>query len=474
MRRTKIVATLGPATRDPAVLLELVRAGLDVVRLNFSHGTLDVKRKAIRDVRAAADEAGRPVAILQDLAGPKIRIGGFADGPVTLRRGDPFTLTARDVPGDAREVSVGYKGLPGDVVAGDTLLLADGALCLKVEKVDGPDVVCRVEAGGELSANKGINLPSGTISAPILDDKDLEDLRFGLAEDVDYVALSFVRNAADVQACRAAMDAFGTRRPIVAKIEQREAIANIDEILPLVDGLMVARGDLGVEIPLEQVPGVQKSLIYKANDAGVPVITATQMLRSMVESPRPTRAEVSDVANAILDGSDAVMLSEETAVGLYPAEAVRTMARIATSAEESFPYAGWNARFPPHAGLNSDEAVARAACRMAAEIGAAAIITMTTSGSTTRLVAKSRPPQPLLAMTDNAAVCRRLALVWGALPFFSPEGDTLEEMERDALRLALDAGHVAAGDAVVVTAGLPLHEAGRTNLIKIVTVPARS
>jgi pyruvate kinase len=471
MRRTKIIATLGPATREPAVLIELIRAGLDVVRLNFSHGSLEAKRRTIRDVRAAADEAGRQVAILQDLAGPKIRIGGFADGPVTLRRGDLFTLTARDVPGDAREVSVGYKELAGDVVPGDTLLLADGALCLKVEKVAGPDVVCRVETGGELSANKGINLPSGTISAPILDDKDLADLRFGLAEDVDFVALSFVRNAADVLACRAAMDGFGIRRPIVAKIEQREAIANIDEILRVVDGLMVARGDLGVEIPLEHVPGVQKSLIYKANAAGVPVITATQMLRSMVESPRPTRAEVSDVANAILDGSDAVMLSEETAVGQHPVDAVRTMARIAESAEESFPYDGWSARFPSCAGLHDDEAVARAACRMAAEIGAAAIITMTTSGSTTRLVAKSRPPQPLLAMTGDAAICRRLALVWGALPFYSPDGETLEEMERDALRLALDAGHVAVGDSVVVTAGLPLHESGRTNLIKIVTVP---
>ncbi len=471
MRRTKIIATLGPATREPAVLVELIRAGLDVVRLNFSHGSLESKRRTIRDVRAAAAEAGRQVAILQDLAGPKIRIGGFAAGPVTLRRGDLFTLTARDVPGDAREVSVGYKGLAGDVVPGDTLLLADGALCLKVEKVAGPDVVCRVETGGELGANKGINLPSGMISAPILDDKDLTDLRFGLAEDVDFVALSFVRNAADVLACRAAMDDFGIRRPIIAKIEQREAIANIDEILRVVDGLMVARGDLGVEIPLEHVPGVQKSLIYKANAAGVPVITATQMLRSMVESPRPTRAEVSDVANAILDGSDAVMLSEETAVGQHPVEAVRTMARIAESAEESFPYDGWNARFPPCAGLHDDEAVARAACRMAAEIGAAAIITMTTSGSTTRLVAKSRPPQPLLAMTGDAAICRRLALVWGALPFFSPDGETLEEMERDALRLALDAGHVAAGDSVVVTAGLPLHESGRTNLIKIVAVP---
>jgi pyruvate kinase len=471
MRRTKIVATIGPASREPETLRALIRAGVDVVRLNFSHGTREAKLATIRDVRDAAEAVGRPVAILQDLAGPKIRIGVIEHGPVALRPGSLFTLTARDVPGTEHEVSLVYKGLPEDVEAGDVLMLADGALQLVVERVDGPDIVCRVVVGGALSSNKGINLPSGTIKAPILDDKDLADLRFGLEHGVDYVALSFVRTAADVQVCLDAMDAFGLRRPLIAKIEQREGIVNIAAILPLVDALMVARGDLGVEIPPEEVPCHQKALIAAANAAGKPVITATQMLRSMVESPLPTRAEVSDVYNAILDGSDAVMLSEETAVGRYPEAAVLMMARIARRAEAALPYGDRLADRTSHGALCTDEAVAHAACQTAAEIGAAAIVTLTKSGSTTRLVSKYRPRQPVLALTDEAAVCRRLALVWGAVPVHSPHRETLEDYEVDAVRQALDAGLCRPGDSVVVTAGLPLHEPGRTNLIKVLRVP---
>ena len=471
MPRTKIVATIGPASRSPEMLERLVRAGLNVARLNFSHGERETKLEIINDLRAVSERLDKPVAILQDLAGPKIRIGKFRDGPVELLSGQTFTLTARDVPGDDTEVSLVYKDLPRDVGVGDTLLLADGTLDLSVESIDVEDVVCRVNVGGELNSNKGINLPSGTVSAPILDEKDIADLRFGLEHGVDYVALSFVRNAADVRACLAVMADAGRSAPVIAKIEQREAITNIEEILSLVDGIMVARGDLGVEIPMEQVPAIQKSLIARANAAGKPVITATQMLKTMVENPRPTRAEVSDVANAILDGSDAVMLSEETAVGGYPVEAVETMVRIAEAAESGFPFREWSERFAATERLSVNEAVAHAAVRMAEEIGAAAVITLTRSGSTTHLVAKHRPRQPILAMTDEPRTLRRLSLIWGAVPVLAEPRDDLDELEGDAVHLAVARGYCRPGQTVVVTAGLPLHQTGHTNVIKIVEIP---
>ncbi len=471
MRRTKIVCTVGPATRSREMLERLMTAGLDVVRLNFSHGSREAKLDTIRDVREVAAKLGRPVAILQDLAGPKIRIGTFANGPVRIEVGGRFTLTSRDVPGDADEVSLVYKDLPGDVSVGDTLLLADGALNMCVESVDGPDIHCRVIVGGELNSNKGINLPSGSISAPIMDEKDRADLHFGLENDIDYVALSFVRNAADVRMCLEAMDEVGRRVPLIAKIEQREGIDNLAEIMPLVDGIMVARGDLGVEIPMEQVPAVQKSLIFETNAVAKPVITATQMLKSMVESPLPTRAEVSDVANAVLDGSDAIMLSEETAVGEHPIAAVEAMARIAEAAEAAFPYKSWGQRWCSHGSMTTDEAVAHSAVRMAAEVNAAAILCLTRSGSTARLVAKHRPPQPILAMTDDEATWRRMALVWGAVPIMAAPRDDLDELEGDALHKAVECGICKPGQTVVITAGLPLHQTGTTNLIKIVEIP---
>ena len=471
MPRTKIVCTIGPASRSPEMLERLVRAGLDVARLNFSHGDRETKLEIINDLRAVGERLDRPVAVLQDLAGPKIRIGRFANGPVELQHGQTFVLTARDVPGDVNEVSLVYKDLPRDVKPGDTLLLADGALDMSVESVDGEDVTCRVNVGGELNSNKGINLPSGTVSAPNMDEKDIADLRFGLEHGVDYVALSFVRNAADVRACLAVMADAGRRVPVIAKIEQREGIANIEEILSLVDGIMVARGDLGVEIPMEQVPAIQKSLIARANAAGKPVITATQMLKTMVDSPTPTRAEVSDVANAILDGSDAVMLSEETAVGAHPVGAVETMVRIAEAAEAVFPFREWSERFAATEHLSTNEAVAHAAVQMAEEIGAAAVITLTRSGSTTHLVAKHRPRQPILAMTDKRDTWRGLSLIWGAIPMMAEPRDDLDELEGDAVRLAVTCGCCRPGQTVVVTAGLPLHQPGHTNVIKIVEIP---
>jgi len=472
VRRTRIVATIGPASRDPEALRAMVRAGLDVARLNFSHGDREEKAALIAAVREAAAAEGRPVAVLQDLAGPKIRIGEIAAGTVTLQEGQEFVLTARDVPGDEHAVSLVYRDLPRDVRPGERLLLADGALELRVEKVAGDDIHCRVVTGGPLSSHKGINLPEGTISAPILDEKDEADLRFGLEHGVDYVALSFVRDADDVRAARRVMAEAGRNVPIIAKIEQRQGVRNIDAILAEADGLMVARGDLGVEIPLAEVPRVQKMLVARANAAAKPVITATQMLVSMVTSPRPTRAEVSDVANAILDGSDAVMLSEETAVGRDPARVIAVMGDIAREAEAIFPHRWWETRFlEAHGTAGVEASVARAACAMAGELGAAAIVTPTRSGSTARLVARCRPPRPIVALTDDPDTERRLCLVWGVVPLRIPSTDSMEELERLALRRAVEAEVLAPGQRVIVTAGVPLGRAGGTNMIRVVSVP---
>lgn len=470
MRRTKIVCTIGPASESPAVLGRLVAAGMDVARLNFSHGSLDSHAEKISLIRRLAAAAGRPVAILQDLAGPKIRIGALT-APIRLRPDDEYTLTAREVPGDAHEVGLTYKGLPGDVRAGDRLLLADGALEMVVLRVEGPDIRCRVVTGGELSSHKGINLPSRTINAPILSEKDRVDLAFGLEQDVDFVALSFVRSAADIAAVRAFMDDLGTSRPLIAKIEKHEALEDLDGILAAADGLMVARGDLGVDIALERVPHVQKLLIEKANRAGKPVITATQMLKSMVDAPRPTRAEVTDVANAILDGTDAVMLSEETAAGQYPVEAVETMDRIARETERDFPHRLWIRRFYPQGVCDPPEAVAHAACELAARIGAAAILTCTRAGGTTRRVAVYRPAQPVLAATPDERTWRRLALSWGCVPIRSAYTEDLDELITTAVVAARGAGLLERGDAVVVTAGHPFHQSGSTNLIRVDHVP---
>ena len=466
MRRTKIVCTIGPASESPAVLARLVAVGMDVARLNFSHGSLESHAEKIHLIRRLAAAAGRPVAILQDLAGPKIRIGELA-APIRLRPDDEFTLTARDVPGNASEVGLTYKGLPGDVRAGDTLLLADGALEMVVLGIEDQDIRCRVVTGGELSSHKGINLPSRSIRAPILSEKDRRDLVFGLEQGVDFVALSFVRSAADIAEVRSFMDACGKSRPLIAKIEKHEALDDLDGILAAVDGLMVARGDLGVDIPLERVPRVQKLLIEKANRAGKPVITATQMLKSMVEAPRPTRAEVTDVANAILDGTDAVMLSEETAAGQYPVEAVETMDRIARETERDFPHRHWIRRFFPQSVCDPPEAVAHAACELAARIGAAAILTCTRAGGTTRKVAVYRPAQLVLAATPDEETWRRLSLSWGCVPIKTAYTEDLDGMIAAAVAAARCAGLLGPGDSFVVTAGHPFHLPGSTNLIRV-------
>jgi pyruvate kinase len=467
--KTKIVCTIGPASRAPETLARLMQAGMNVCRLNFSHGTHAEHAAVIRDIREIADRLGLPVAILQDLAGPKIRTGTLAAGPVRLEPGRTIVLTSRDVPGDADAVGLTYPDLPANVRAGDTILLADGAMQLQVEAATETDVRCRVVVGGELGSHKGINLPDRSINAPILGAKDLADLEFGLAQDVDYLALSFVRTAHDVETVQKRIRAAGRQTPLIAKIEKFEALDNIDEIIATADGVMVARGDLGVEIPLEKVPRAQKMLITRTNAAAKPVITATQMLKSMVDSPRPTRAEVTDVANAIYDGTDAIMLSEETAIGRYPVEAVEVMTRIALDVEAAFDYAGWMNRCAADSKLSFEAAVAHTAVEMANDIHAAAILTCTTSGSTTLKVARYRPEQTLLAITPHRRTARRLALVHGAVPVIVGEVEEALELERTAIAAALQGGYVKPGQPVVITAGLPFSVVGTTNLIKVAT-----
>jgi pyruvate kinase len=470
LRQTKIICTIGPSSWEPTVLEAMIQAGMNVARINFSHGTHEEHARTIRSVRGAAERLGRPVAVLQDLAGPKVRIGEIARGSVELVSGARFVLTTRAVPGDAREVSLGYRDLPGDVEPGDRLLLSDGAIELEVDSTTETDVVCRVAVGGLLSSRKGLNAPSRSLRVGVPTDKDREDLRFGLEQGVDLVALSFVRAAHELRAVRELTASLtDDPPPLIAKIEKHEALERLDEILDEADGLMVARGDLGVEIPVEWVPPAQKRLIRACNAAAKPVITATQMLRSMVESPRPTRAEASDVANAVFDGSDAVMLSEESAMGRYPVEAVAMMDRLARAAEEASerPRRGdedAGGRMTPQA------AVAEAAARLAERIGAAAILSCTQSGSTTRLLARSRPAVPLLAMTPEPRTLRRLAVVWGAEPFLIARAERAEELEREAIRIAVEAGRLRPGDRAVFTAGIPLHETGTTNLVKVAVV----
>ncbi len=470
MNKTKIICTIGPASRDPKILEKLMESGMNVCRLNFSHGTHDEHAALIKDIREVSSNLGLPIAILQDLAGPKIRTSKLKDKDfVTLVPGAEFTLTNRDVPGSDEEVGLTYADLPQNVRSGDAILLADGAMELKVISTNETDVKCTIVNGGPLGSNKGINLPTRSINAPILSEKDRADLQFGLEQGVDFIALSFVRTAHDVKTVKQRITKAKRDTPLIAKIEKFEALDNIDEIIAEADGIMVARGDLGVEIPLESVPRAQKMLIHKTNEAAKPVITATQMLRSMVESPRPTRAEVTDVANAIYDGTDAIMLSEETAMGDYPVEAVRVMASVAADTEAHFDYDGWKSRITEDRKLSFKRAVAHSAVAMANDIEAAAIITCTKSGGTTKLVARYRPSQALLTMTPVWQTALRMALTFGAIPVVIDMSDSAEGLERQAISQALQGGFVKPGQPVVITAGLPFNVEGTTNLIKVAT-----
>ncbi len=469
-RRTKIVATVGPATLKPEVLRQLIKAGATTLRLNFSHGTQQDHQRAIRLIRQTAFELNQPVGILQDLQGPKIRLGKFSCGKINLKNGDSFILTSRKVECD-REISyVSYNRLTDEVPENSTILLDDGKVEMLVEKIDtqNKNLHCRVVVGGDLSSNKGVNFPGVCLSIKALTDKDKEDLIFGLDQGVDWVALSFVRNPEDIIEIKDLIANAGKSVPVIAKIEKHEAIEQMDAILSLCDGVMVARGDLGVELPAEDVPILQKQLIATANKLGIPVITATQMLDSMVNNPRPTRAEVSDVANAILDGTDAVMLSNETAVGNHPVEAVKTMAKIAQRIDqEQHPIA------PDSEGQWSiPNAISAAVGQIAEQLNASAIMTLTKTGSTARNVSKFRPKTPILAITPHVHVSRRLQLVWGVKPLLVLDLPSTTQTFQAAINVAQEKNWLAAGNLVVMTAGTLQGVSGSTDLIKVELVKA--
>lgn len=466
-RRTKIVCTLGPASESQELLAALLDAGMNVARLNFSHGDFESHQRRIDLIRSVTAQKSKHVAILQDLCGPKLRIGALAK-PVELRDGGTFILTNRGVPGDEKEVSITYASLPEEVEVGDAILLADGLLELRVLRKDQHDIHCRVVHGGPLNSHKGINLPRRTLKLSGLTAKDKDDLKFGLQAGVDLVAMSFVRNASDIHVLREQMQQLGRIVPIIAKIEKHEALADIEAIIEATDGLMVARGDLAVETSLERVPLVQKILIEKCNRQGKPVITATQMLRSMVENPRPTRAEAADVANAVLDGTDAVMLSEETAVGKFPVETVQVMDRIVSTAESRLPRRE-HLPVEKHQGkVVIPAAISHAVTSMAHELKVAAILTPTQTGSTARMVARYRPSVPIVAFSPVLATVRQLALAWGVQAvLIDREYESTDELIQKCIQLALANGMVQTGETVIIAAGLPPGAPSSTNLIKV-------
>lgn len=465
MRRAKIVATLGPATSSLEAITGLVEAGMDVARLNLSHGKYADHESVYSHVRAAADMAGRGVGVLVDLQGPKIRLGTFASGPVLLENGDTFIVTTEDVPGDREMVSTTYAGLPADVTPGDMVLVDDGRVELKVTKVEGPRVHTEVIEGGRVSDNKGFNLPGVAVSVPALSEKDKEDLRWALRIGADMIALSFVRSAADIVDVHAIMDEEGVRVPVLAKVEKPQAIENLEEIIAAFDGVMVARGDLGVELPLEAVPLVQKRAVHLCREAAKPVIVATQMLDSMAVANRPTRAEASDVANAVLDGADALMLSGETSVGEHPSLVVETMSRIIEHVETwalhevpslSDPWTGSTARALTHAAVGVADGVA-----------ATHLIAFTETGSSARLISRWRSRTPLLAFTPNPRTRSQLALVWGVETFLVSSVKHTDDMVQQVDKALLDIGRATIGDRVVIVAGVPPGVPGTTNGMRV-------
>ncbi|MCW2731185.1 MAG: pyruvate kinase [Mycobacterium sp.] len=462
-RRGKIVCTLGPATSSDEQIKALVEVGMDVARLNFSHGDHSDHEIAYKRVRAASDVTGRAVGILADLQGPKIRLGRFADGPTVWVAGETVRITVEDIEGTHDRVSTTYKELAKDATAGDRLLVDDGNIGLTVSEVDGNDVVCIVTEGGKISNNKGLSLPGMNVSVPALSEKDIDDLKFALRLGVDLIALSFVRSPADIELVHAVMDEIGRRVPVIAKLEKPEAVENLEAIVLAFDAIMVARGDLGVELPLEEVPLVQKRAIQMARENAKPVIVATQMLESMIENSRPTRAEASDVANAVLDGADAVMLSGETSVGKYPLEAVKTMARIVTAVEENSTAA------PPlaHVPRTKRGVISYAARDIGERLDAKALVAFTQSGDTLKRLARLHTPLPLLAFTPLPEVRSQLALTWGTETFIVPHMETTDGMIRQVDESLLELGRYKRGDLVVIVAGAPPGTVGSTNLIHV-------
>jgi len=464
VRRAKIVCTLGPASHSPAVIDQLMRAGMDVARLNFSHGTQEEHARTVTLIRSTSGRQQKPVGILADLQGPKIRTGALEGGhAVTLRADSRFTITTQDMPGNEEGVSISYKRLPAEVHKGDRILLADGLIELRVLSTARQRIVCRVVNGGDLNEHQGVNLPGVKLRIPALTEKDLMDLRFALQCGVNYIGVSFVRTADDVLAAKTAMDKAGRKVPVIAKLEKPEAIDNLDEILEVSEGVMVARGDLGVEMSPERVPVIQKMVIAHAREARVPVITATQMLESMTHNPRPTRAEASDVANAIFDGSDAVMLSAETATGRYPVESVKMMDRIVREAEASI-----TEQLRPHRRplLSLAETTAELICHASEELSMKVIAVFTESGSSARLISKHRPRPPIIAFSRSQETRRQVTLLWGVLPRKAAMLRDIDDMAEIAERRLLEEGLVRKGDLVGMVAGTPLGVGGTTNFMK--------
>lgn len=465
--RTKIIATLGPSSSTLEVIEELILAGMDVARLNFAHGNIEDHRRVIRNVRTASQKTGKNVGILLDLQGPKIRIGKLENKVVHLEEGRTFVITTRDVPGDQIEVSTNYEGLPRDLSEGARILLDDGLLELEVRKITGSDISCKVIRGGELSEKKGINVPGTKLSVQSLTAKDREDLYTGIREGVDFIAISFIRTADDVSSVRKILKREGAAIPVIAKIEKPEAMDNLEEILKVADGVMVARGDLGVEISPERVPIIQKEIIQRCNEEAIPVITATQMLESMIHHPRPTRAEASDVANAIVDGTDAVMLSGETAVGRYPVEAVTMMKRIAHAMEEKLLES--MKPDPERIKVKGDpeHAIAHAVYYTAMDIKAKAIVSFTRSGGTACIISKYRPVIPIIAVTHTEPILNRLSLYWGVKGVHVELRENTDAMIEGVEKKLLEKGLVKRGDTVIITLGVPWGVAGSTNMVMI-------
>ena len=467
MRKTKIICTMGPAVDNEEMLRALMLTGMDAARFNFSHGTHESHLATLNKVRRIRDELGAAVATILDTKGPEIRIKTFENGPVTLREGDKFTLTTRDVPGDAGIVSVTYADLHKELESGCRVLIDDGLIELTVDGIQGQDIACTVRSGGTLSNNKSINIPGVSIHLPSLTEKDRDDLRFAAEQDFDFVAASFVRKASDVEDIRACLrECGGEHIRIISKIENREGVDNLEEIIAASDGLMVARGDLGVEIPAYEVPILQKRMIKETSMAGKPVITATQMLDSMIRNPRPTRAEVSDVANAVFDGTSCVMLSGETASGKHPVEAVQTMVDTINAAEQATDYWGRFRRFEFKPGRSINDAVTHTCCQTAMDLEADAILTPTQTGHTARMIARFRPACPIVALTTTERARRQLAISWGVQPLLAGYVESTDRLFSMCVQSALKEGAVQSGQMVVITAGVPIGRAGSTNLIK--------
>lgn len=470
MKKTKIICTIGPASESEERLKELMLAGMNVARFNFSHGTHEEQKKKYDRVVKVREELGLPVATLLDTKGPEIRLCDFEGGKVELVAGQIFTLTTEEIMGTAEKATITYKNLKNDISVGATILIDDGLIEMRVEEIRDTEIVCRVINGGFVSNHKGVNVPGAVLSMPYISEVDRADIIFGAQTGFEFLAASFTRTKEDILEVRSILNEYNSDMKIIAKIENMQGIENLEEILSVSDGVMVARGDMGVEIPLEEVPVLQKKMIKLANAQGKHVITATQMLDSMIKNPRPTRAETTDVANAIYDGTTAIMLSGESAAGLYPVEAVKTMARIAETAERDIDYRSRMARLSAAELSDVTKAIAHATCTTAMDLKAAAIITVTLSGYTAEAIARYKPSCPIIGCAMNNRVARKLNLSWGVTPLYLPEAESADELFENAVQLAVKEGYLKKGDIAVITAGVPLGIAGKTNMIRVVEV----